>query len=270
MLAKAAREAAREAGIAPPPVALDISDGDGPTGDSSRERLDAKSKPLKFVSSKSGAGVTLTHGGAVAASAGAAVGAQLGDTWMAGGRNPLVWTCALVLEEVAPDTLVGVVGRNYFPSAWDGEAPLARSSHAVVLRCGDGSIKHKGKGTSFILRPIASGARLQLVLDMQKLEMTIELLSKADGPVLSSVTVEGVPSEVTLAVGFAAGGAPQRVRLVGCTSEKPEMVLLGKLRKDLWDDDNVQKPLPLNVKEKERGPQQMHDAEIAIAASMES
>ena len=47
------------------------------------------------------------------------------------------------------------------------------------------------------------------------------------------------------------------VRLVGCTSEKPEMALLGKFRKDLWDDDNVQTPLVLNVKNKERGPGQL-------------
>ena len=30
------------------------------------------------------------------------------------------------------------------------------------------------------------------------------------------------------------------MRIVGCKSEKPEMVLTGKLRKDLWDDENVQ------------------------------
>ena len=59
----------------------------------------------------------------------------------------------------------------------------------------------------------------------------------------------------------------QRVRIVGCKSEKPEMVLMGKLRKDLWDDDNVQTPLPLNVK-KERGELQQQQAEIAVAASL--
>ena len=46
------------------------------------------------------------------------------------------------------------------------------------------------------------------------------------------------------------------------------MALPGKLRKDLWDDDNIQKPLPLNVKEKPRGPSQMAAAEAQVAASL--
>ena len=168
------------------------------------------------------------------------------------------------------DTVIGVVGRNFFPSTWDAESPLTKSTHAVVLKCGDGSVTHKGKNTSFILRPLESGARLHMIADMQKLELTVELVGKdAMGidKVLSSLTVEGIPSEVTLAVGFAASAASQRVRIVGCKSEKPEMVLMGKLRKDLWDDDNIQTPLPLNVK-KERGELQQQQAEIAVAASL--
>ena len=202
-------------------------------------------------------------------SVGSTVGAQLANHWMAGGRNPRIWTAAVVLEEVVDDTLIGVVGRNYFPSSWGPDEPLAKSRHAVMLRCGDGAVTHKGKGTSFMLRKLESGTRLNMIMDMQKLELTVEMLGKLPGQILSSLTVEGMPGgELTLAIGFAAGGAAQRIRLVGCQSEKPEMALTGKYRKDLWDDDNVQKPLQLNVKEKERGALQAQQAEIAIAASL--
>ena len=61
---------------------------------------------------------------------------------------------------------------------------------------------------------------------------------------LSSLELESLPAELTIAVGFGAGGAgvpQQRVRIVGCTCEKPGMKLNGKRVKDLWDDENVQK-----------------------------
>ena len=64
---------------------------------------------------------------------------------MAGGRNPLVWTCALVLEEVSEGTLIGVVGRNYNVEAWD--ASLRESRHAVVVHAGTGLVYRKRLGT---------------------------------------------------------------------------------------------------------------------------
>ena len=97
----------------------------------------------------------------------------------------------------------------------------------------------------------------------------MDLLGK-DQQVSSSVTVEGIPGgELTLAVGFAASGAAQRVRIVGCKSEKPDLVLTGKLRKDLWDDDNIQTPLALNVKGgKERGAAALAKNMAQIAAQL--
>jgi len=263
----AAGAAAAQKEAAEVPSWMDISDV---TEDTKPDRLETTAVPLGFTSAKVGAGVALCDDSKTAASDGKAVGCQLADVWMAGGRNPLVWTCALVLEEVCADTLVGVVGRNYWPTSWDGEAPLATSSHAVVLRCGDGSVVHKGKGTSFVLRKLPSGSKINLTVDMQKLEMTVELLGALPGQVVSSITVEGIPSgELTLAVGFAAAGQAQRVRLVGCKSEKPEMVLTGKFHKDLWDEDNVIKPLQLNAQNRERGELQAHQNEAAVAASLE-
>jgi hypothetical protein len=58
-----------------------------------------------------------------------------------------------------------------------------------------------------------------------------------------------------------------QVRIVGCTSEKPGMVLTGKLRKDLWDDDNVQEPLTLNGKN-DGGLAEMNAAVRDVAASL--
>ena len=83
--------------------------------------------PLAFAATKRGAGVTLAEEGKSAASDGSAVGAQLADTWMAGGRKALIWTCAVLLEEVGPDTVVGIAGRNFWPSSWDEEAIKYRS-----------------------------------------------------------------------------------------------------------------------------------------------
>ena len=54
--------------------------------------------------------------------------------------------------------------------------PLSKSTQAVVIKCGDGAVLHKGKGTSFKLRKLESGARLNLILDLQTREMTIELV----------------------------------------------------------------------------------------------
>ena len=250
--------------------AVDISEMDiSDLVEATADRLDTTVVPMAFVKTKTGAGVTLSENGKTVSSDGKVVGCQLADTWMAGGRKPLVWTCAIVLEEVSEDTTIGVVGRNYFPSTWDAQAPLAKSTHAVMLRCGDGTVNHKGKGTSFILRKLKSGTRLHMILDMQTLEMTIELLGDDKTAVVASLQVENMPSEITLAIGFAASGEKQSVRIVGCKKEKPEMHLNGKLRKDLWDDDNIQTPLALNVREgKERGALQQQQAEIAVAASL--
>jgi len=71
----------------------------------------------------------------------------------------------------------------------------------------------------------------------------VELMGKEPGSVVSSLELEGLPAELTMAVGFGAGGAgvpQQSVRVVGCTCEKPGMELNGKRIKDLWDDENVQ------------------------------
>lgn len=101
--------------------------------------------------------------------------------------------------------------------------------------------------------------------------MTIEQVGKGVGVVLSSLTLESMPSELTIAVGFAPGKM-QSVRVVGCTCEKPGMVLTGKLKKDLWDDDNIQTPLPLNMKQGSalQNALSQHDAEVAVASSMEA
>lgn len=51
--------------------------------------------------------------------------------------------------------------------------------------------------------------------------------------------MENIPPEVALVVGFGPSESEQRVRIVGSKTERPEMRLEGKTKKDLWDDDNV-------------------------------
>jgi len=217
---------------------------------------------LFFTDAKLGAGVSVSGDGSVASSG--RLGSQLCNHWMqASSRSPLIYSVALLLEDIQPDTTVGIVGRNFFPSEWDGD--LAMSPHSVMMRCGDGSIRQKGRGTSYRLRALQNGAKLNVIVDMQLRELTIELLGPTPGSILSSVQVEGIPAEVTIAVGFT-NGPPQRVQVVGCTAEVPGMKLEGKLTKDLWDDDNVIKPLPLNVK-KEGSDQAQAQAEIAKVSS---
>ena len=82
--------------------AVDISEMDiSDLVEATADRLDTTVVPMAFVKTKTGAGVTLSENGKTVSSDGKVVGCQLADTWMAGGRKPLVWTCAIVLEEVS-------------------------------------------------------------------------------------------------------------------------------------------------------------------------
>ena len=227
-------------------------------------RLDRVRLPLVWTTEKLGQGVNVSADGATASRQASGWSAQLGNEWMQGGRHPRIYTVALVLDNVLPETTIGIVGRNFFPSDWC--EPLRASRHAIVVECGSGRFSVKGKSTSFVMRPLTNGARLQLTLDMQLQELTVELLGDGPGVITSSLTVEGIPAEVALCVGFCAGG-PQSVRIIGCTSEKPEMLLLGKLQKDLWDEDNRIEPLPLNAK-KERGMLQQQQNIAKMAAQL--
>mmetsp|Transcript_27479 Transcript_27479/g.69945 ORF Transcript_27479/g.69945 Transcript_27479/m.69945 type:complete len:261 (-) Transcript_27479:377-1159(-) len=217
--------------VAPPPTAP--------------PRLEHTIVPLAWTSEKVGPQVNVSGDGTIASRSASGHGAQCASVWFPASRDPHIFTIALALDEVLPSTMIGIVGRNYWPSDW--VEPLSKVTHAIALECGTGRFSVKGKATSFVLKPLASGSRLNLIVDMQTQELTVELLGEKPGTVASSCTIENIPAEVTLAVGFSAGG-PQSVRLVGCSSEKPEMKLLGKLRKDLWDEDNKVEPLALNVK----------------------
>lgn len=255
MLAAAAAATNATNGPTPPPPPIPAA----------ATRLDQTDVPLSWTTEKIGLGVNVSGDGTTASRNASGSSAQCANTWMQGGRSPLVWTVALELTEVLPSTTVGIVGRNYFPSDWS--EPLTSCSHAIVLECGTGRVMMRGSRTGFVLKPLTNGARLNMIMDMQTQELTIELLGSSPGQILSSVNVDGIPAEVTLVAGFCAGGA-QSVRVVGCTSEKPEMKLLGKLRKDLWDEDNKVEPLPLNVK-KERGLQQQQENIAKMAASLD-
>ena len=221
--------------------------------------------PLKWTDQKLAQGVSLNAARDTASST--KRGAQLCDTWITGGKRGMIWTIALALESVTEDTTIGVVGRNFFPSSWEEE--LAASRHSIVLRCGDGAVSYKGKRSSFVLRPLKSGDKLTLTLDMQTQQMTVELMGKSPGSVLSSLELEALPAELTVAVGFGTGGSgvpQQRVRVVGCTCEKPGLQLNGKRVKDLWDDENVQRlEDELEAKKAEAGSIGAEEAKVASA-----
>ena len=131
-------------------------------------------------------------------------GAQISDTWI----SKDVTTFALSMESVTEDTCIGIVGRNFNSSpGWD--APLVEHKWAIVLRAGDGKVFHKGRGTSFILKPLESGARLNVVVDMQLREMTYELLGEETENIISSLTVENIPAELALGIKMYASGKTQ-------------------------------------------------------------
>jgi len=195
---------------------------------------------MEWCSSKHGAFITLSGDNkTVSRSSDSGWGVQLASEWL----TKDITTVALALDQIEGDAFIGVVGRNFFPSDWD--VPLSQTKHAVVVDCKTGRFTHKGANTSFVLRRIPSGARVNVIVDMQIREMTIELLGAQAVPV-ASITVENIPGEVAIAVSFGPGS--HSVRIVGSETEKPAMQLLGKLKKDLWDDENVIAPLPLNVK----------------------
>jgi len=134
--------------------------------------------------------------------------------------------------------VLGVVGRIY------RGGPLAASKHAAVVRASDGVLVHKGADTPFVLRPLARGDKIRLNVDMRARELTLELIDSTDGAIGCAATIERIPNEVTVAVGFAssAAAAPQRVRLLSCVSDRPPNRPVTP-RMALWEDENVQTPL---------------------------
>ena len=123
------------------------------------EGRDAPEKiDLRWTQDKVGIGVSVGGDGGTASRQASGWGVQLADHWMAGaGKNPMVWTVAVALDEVEPDTCIGIVGRNYWPSDWAD--PLTSCQHAIVMRCGDGRISYKGKNWGCAASPGVARSR---------------------------------------------------------------------------------------------------------------
>ncbi|KAL1496561.1 hypothetical protein AB1Y20_014167 [Prymnesium parvum] len=168
-------------------------------------------------------------------------GVQLLSCWL----TQDITTISFQFDQLEGEAQFGVVGRNFFRQSWG--TPLAESNHAVALDFTTGHIKYKGNDTTFILRPVGSNSRVNLTVNLQLREMTIEVIGKP-GQLNASITVEGIPGEVAPAVCFGPGS--HSVRVLGFEVEKSSMKLLGKSKKDLWDDDNVIEPLTLNANNK--------------------
>lgn len=181
------------------------------------------------------AGVSLADDGAVAErQAGSGWGVQVGDTWTSRDTT----TITLVCKRGYGEMFIGVVGRNFISQDWG--VPLQSCSHAAVLELSTGKLFSKGQPAPRVLPqgPIQDGERFNLVLDMMEREMTVERLGIVDGveEVVASVSIERLPIEVALCVGF--GGDAQRVRIVSSEKQKSEFGHWKKVHKDLWDDDN--------------------------------
>ena len=199
------------------------------------------------------------------------------DRWFTNG----VTSVMLRVEEMADDLFIGVVGRNFMPTATDWHAPLSESRHAVVVHAGSGKVFHKGAPTLLALplpireavqlrrqrqeeqraagpasppkaktspsrrSIISSGSIVHLLIDMQRHELTVEVLAAENvTDVQSSVVIEGLPFEVGIALGFGPG--EQRVRVLGIEVEESARSSSTPARKmltDLWDDDHIVKPL---------------------------
>tara|TARA_B110001452_G_scaffold139879_1_gene116248 strand:- start:261 stop:959 length:699 start_codon:yes stop_codon:yes gene_type:complete len=184
-------------------------------------------------------------------------GVQLTDAWL----TKDITTVAIECQQLTEDCCIGIVGRNYNPGDWNGN--LMQSSHAVVLHCASGRVSFKGAETNFVLRPLVTGARLVLTIDMQTREVTFELMG-ASGSVESSLIVEGLPAELAVAACFGPG--EQRVRLAACEMQKPEKELLGKMVKDLWDEENIVPPLQHNVRSDDSVQTQQRKVNDSVAA----
>jgi hypothetical protein len=218
--------------------------------------------PMRWVSSKLGNGMSITDGGAtVSRSTPDGWGIQLLDQFLAnaGGSAYNVGEVMFEVEQVTDGNLhIGVVGRNFWPSAWD--VPLTKTHHAVVVEASKGTLTRKTIKCDLILGKIEAGQRVHVVVEMLKQSLTLELLS-SDNALVRSVTIGDIPSEVAVAV--AMGPGEQKIRLVGSSTDMEEgQVFTGKVHKDLWDIDNRQH---LDMQAKKDNPNSL----AAVAASTE-
>jgi hypothetical protein len=195
--------------------------------------------PIRWTRAKTGAGVVLSDDSKTASrDMPSGWGVQLLDQWLAHSAD--TYNLADVMLEIECVTggnlAVGVVGRNFWPSAWDCD--LRESKHAVVAHCEKGAIWRKDNQTDLLLGAVQPGQRIHVSLEMAKQEMTLSLLAPDNAPI-RQVTVGDLPSEVT--IGVCMGPGAQKVRIVGSSTDNASHEYSGKTLKDLWDDDNIQR-----------------------------
>lgn len=195
--------------------------------------------PLLWVNTKLGSGVTVSDDKkTVARDVGAGWGVQLFDSWLAS-TGQTTYNVADVMLEVETVTdgnlMVGIVGRNFWPSEWSQS--LAGNKHAVVAHLDKGEVWRKETKSDLLLGKVQTGMRIHLSIEMLRREMTVDLLD-SDNSLVRSVTVGDLPPELTVAICMGPGA--QKVRIVGSSTDTAAGQYLGKTNKDLWDDDNVQ------------------------------
>ncbi|KAG8465821.1 hypothetical protein KFE25_005391 [Diacronema lutheri] len=241
---------------------LGMAERDGRLG-SFAHLVTRKSKtgpPLRWTEAKVGDRVVISADKKVASrDAADGWGVQLLDAWLASAGDVTynVADVMLAVEDVSGGNLmVGVVGRNFWPSDWN--QPLAGNKHAVVTHAEAGAVWRKQIKTDLLLGAVQPGMRIHILIEMLRQEMTIDLLAP-DNTLVRSVSIGDLPPELTVAICMGPGA--QKVRLVGSSTDTAVGEFLGKTNKDLWDDDNVQR---LETEKKENPA-----SEEAVAASLE-
>ena len=134
-----------------------------PTAANAVVLLLAAAPTMLWHGERQGQGVSLSGERSVAGRhAKKAWGVQLADVWMA--KDVHAESALLLGSRSTEHCYIGVVGRNYFPSAWDALLKKVRtqpSSTPPTAAC-----SRSARRRPSLLKPLESGARLQLTVDM--------------------------------------------------------------------------------------------------------
>uniref|UniRef100_A0A7S4B574 Uncharacterized protein n=2 Tax=Chrysotila carterae TaxID=13221 RepID=A0A7S4B574_CHRCT len=221
-------------------------------------------KELKWCSTKLGNGISLdAEAKTVSRFASSGWGVQLTDIFL-NSRGDDTATAVIVCEKLGSEAFFGVVGNNFYPGDWD--IALSESLHATVINASEGRSFHHQSPGLMQLRPLKAGSRIKIEVDMQLREMRIELLEKSPSTNdigTFSISMEHLPPEVTLAVGFGTG--ENRVRIESSSVSRSGKHPSNKLHPDLWDEDNKVQPLALQdtIKESEQAKMARQEAKVA-------
>ena len=174
------------------------------------------------------------------------------------------FTCTLLIESLGGAVCIGVVGVNFGSNVGSTEATSPQHSRHAIVVDASGSLYSRGQKSQLALprprRPasaappssardrallLRAGCRVRLVVNMTLREMRVELCASGDAcgetgaEESGCLEVEGLPSEVAVAVCLGPCGGTSAVRLEGASTERSATHRYeGKTIVDDWDEDN--------------------------------